>query len=254
MIAIESSSSFVPIPLLRDVIDVHRSVSNLCRRCDREVETLAHVLGACPHGYFLRNTRHHIVRSIIATALRNKGYSVYEEVHGISSEGSNRRIDIIEFKPPSLEGYLRRFINSLGYLASELDEDDNAGEMSPESSTESYPAFAHIGLRENPGETSTRNTKADVVYDRLTINITLDNFAKKLIVKILTSRIKATTVKIFTDVVKRIVKFYGSSFSRERCTTSRRSVLFSFLDEIELVSDVNTHIEGQSAILSVKIR
>ncbi|KAJ4439975.1 hypothetical protein ANN_08106 [Periplaneta americana] len=27
---------------------------------------------------------------------------------------------------------------------------DNAGEMSPGSSTESYPAFARIGLRENP--------------------------------------------------------------------------------------------------------
>ncbi|KAJ4444955.1 hypothetical protein ANN_06754 [Periplaneta americana] len=82
------------------------SGSNLCRRCDREVETLDHVLGACPHGELLRNTRHHTVRSIIATALRNKGYSVYEEVHGISSEGSNRRIDIIAFKPPSLEGYI----------------------------------------------------------------------------------------------------------------------------------------------------
>ncbi|KAJ4429788.1 hypothetical protein ANN_21992 [Periplaneta americana] len=28
--------------------------------------------------------------------------------------------------------------------------------MSPGSNTESYPAFAHIGLRENPGKTSTR--------------------------------------------------------------------------------------------------
>ncbi|KAJ4444645.1 hypothetical protein ANN_06441 [Periplaneta americana] len=28
--------------------------------------------------------------------------------------------------------------------------------MSPGSSTESYPAFARIGLRENPGKTSTR--------------------------------------------------------------------------------------------------
>ncbi|KAJ4433920.1 hypothetical protein ANN_16234 [Periplaneta americana] len=82
------------------------SGSNLCRRCDREVETLAHVLGACPHGELLRNTRHHTVRVVIATALRNKGYSAYEEVHGISSEGSNRRIDIIAFKPPSLEGYI----------------------------------------------------------------------------------------------------------------------------------------------------
>ncbi|KAJ4438342.1 hypothetical protein ANN_14284 [Periplaneta americana] len=32
------------------------------------------------------------------------------------------------------------------------DDGDNAGEMSPESSIESYPAFAHIGLRENPGK------------------------------------------------------------------------------------------------------
>ncbi|KAJ4451576.1 hypothetical protein ANN_03045 [Periplaneta americana] len=29
---------------------------------------------------------------------------------------------------------------------------DNAGEMSPGSSTESYPAFARIGLRENSGK------------------------------------------------------------------------------------------------------
>ncbi|KAJ4434456.1 hypothetical protein ANN_23018 [Periplaneta americana] len=47
---------------------------------------------------------------------------------------------------------LRRCINISGYLASELDEGDNASEMSPGSSTESYPAFAHIGLRENPGK------------------------------------------------------------------------------------------------------
>ncbi|KAJ4440306.1 hypothetical protein ANN_08445 [Periplaneta americana] len=51
---------------------------------------------------------------------------------------------------------LRRFINILGYLASECDEGDNASEMSPGSSTESYPAFAQIGLRKNPGKTSTR--------------------------------------------------------------------------------------------------
>ncbi|KAJ4449863.1 hypothetical protein ANN_01269 [Periplaneta americana] len=47
---------------------------------------------------------------------------------------------------------LRRFINVFGYLTSEWDEGDNAGEMSPGSSTESYPGFAHIGLRENPGK------------------------------------------------------------------------------------------------------
>ncbi|KAJ4445754.1 hypothetical protein ANN_12439 [Periplaneta americana] len=43
---------------------------------------------------------------------------------------------------------LRRFINILGYLASERDE----GEISPGFDTESYPASAHIVLRENPGK------------------------------------------------------------------------------------------------------
>ncbi|KAJ4434717.1 hypothetical protein ANN_23285 [Periplaneta americana] len=38
------------------------------------------------------------------------------------------------------------------HLVSEWDEGDNAGEMSPGSNTENYPAFAHIGLRENPGK------------------------------------------------------------------------------------------------------
>ncbi|KAJ4431022.1 hypothetical protein ANN_19615 [Periplaneta americana] len=53
----------------------------------------------------------------------------------------------------TLEVILRRFINSLGYLASERDKGDNAArEKSPGSSTESYPAFAHNGLRENPGK------------------------------------------------------------------------------------------------------
>ncbi|KAJ4442534.1 hypothetical protein ANN_04121 [Periplaneta americana] len=45
------------------------------------------------------------------------------------------------------------------YLASERNKGDNSGEMSPGSSTESYPAFARIGLRENPGKNSTRNIK-----------------------------------------------------------------------------------------------
>ncbi|KAJ4431735.1 hypothetical protein ANN_20337, partial [Periplaneta americana] len=56
---------------------------------------------------------------------------------------------------------LRRFINIQGYLASECDEGDNAGEMSPGSSTESYPAFAHIGLRENPGKNLNQVTCPD---------------------------------------------------------------------------------------------
>ncbi|KAJ4450895.1 hypothetical protein ANN_02328 [Periplaneta americana] len=46
--------------------------------------------------------------------------------------------------------HLRRGYSSTAAIASECDEGDNAGEMSPGSSTESYPAFAHIGLSENP--------------------------------------------------------------------------------------------------------
>ncbi|KAJ4432340.1 hypothetical protein ANN_20959 [Periplaneta americana] len=48
-----------------------------------------------------------------------------------------------------------------GYLASERYEGDNAGEMSPGSSTESYPAFARIGLRENPGKNLNQVTCPD---------------------------------------------------------------------------------------------
>ncbi|KAJ4429686.1 hypothetical protein ANN_21887 [Periplaneta americana] len=38
---------------------------------------------------------------------------------------------------------------------------DNAGEMSPGSSTESYPAFARVGLRENPGKNLNQVTCPD---------------------------------------------------------------------------------------------
>ncbi|KAJ4435210.1 hypothetical protein ANN_23787 [Periplaneta americana] len=38
---------------------------------------------------------------------------------------------------------------------------DNAGEMSPGSSTESYPAFARIGLRENTGKNLNQVTCSD---------------------------------------------------------------------------------------------
>ncbi|KAJ4437451.1 hypothetical protein ANN_17595 [Periplaneta americana] len=63
----------------------------------------------------------------------------------------------------AMEVILRRFINSLGYLASESDEGDNAGEMSPGSSTESYPAFAHIGLRKNPGKNLNQASLIDIL-------------------------------------------------------------------------------------------
>ncbi|KAJ4429710.1 hypothetical protein ANN_21914 [Periplaneta americana] len=58
--------------------------NNHCRRCHSEVETLAHVLSSCPFGETLRNSRHHKIRSVIATSLKSNGYTTYEEVHGIA--------------------------------------------------------------------------------------------------------------------------------------------------------------------------
>ena len=59
-----------------------------------EVETLGHVLGFCPKGELLR-TRHHRVRSTIASSLRDTGMKVYEEVHCLADDGSTRRVDIL---------------------------------------------------------------------------------------------------------------------------------------------------------------
>ncbi|KAJ4447307.1 hypothetical protein ANN_09311 [Periplaneta americana] len=65
------------------------------RRCD-EQETLPHVLGFCHHGELLRTNRHNMVRSLIASSIRqNASYEVYEEVGCVSSDGSTRRADII---------------------------------------------------------------------------------------------------------------------------------------------------------------
>ncbi|KAJ4428022.1 hypothetical protein ANN_24036 [Periplaneta americana] len=83
-----------------------RSQDNRCRHCHNEVETLAHVLGSCPHGEALRNARHHQVRSIIATALKHADYNTFEEVHGLSVTGNTRRIDIIAFKESTRSGYI----------------------------------------------------------------------------------------------------------------------------------------------------
>ncbi|KAJ4448029.1 hypothetical protein ANN_10041 [Periplaneta americana] len=77
-----------------------------CRHCRSEKETLAHILGACPYGELLRNSRHHKIRSLLASALRGKNYQVEEEVHGLSTNGSTRRIDIIAIPTRSTSGFI----------------------------------------------------------------------------------------------------------------------------------------------------
>ena len=80
--------------------------NSLCRHCHREYETLAHVLGACPYGEVLRNHRHHAILHMIANSMRDDGYTVYEEVSGLAADGSNRRIDIIAFRPSNKRGFI----------------------------------------------------------------------------------------------------------------------------------------------------
>ena len=99
-----------------------RSLNNTrCRHCPNEKETLAHVLGSCPHGDTLRNSRHHKIRAAIAQALRNTGLTVFEEIHGISTTGSTRQIDIIDFKDQTT-GYIIDPTVRLDYCKSQPDD------------------------------------------------------------------------------------------------------------------------------------
>ncbi|KAJ4447114.1 hypothetical protein ANN_09114 [Periplaneta americana] len=114
----------------------------------------------------------------------------------ISGWGNTRRIDIIAFKEstrsgfiidptvrfetneeqpvevdkeknnicnPTIPYYLQKYqleeLEVIGLLVGA--RGDNAGEVSPGSSTESRPAFARIGLRENPGKNLNQVTCPD---------------------------------------------------------------------------------------------
>ncbi|KAJ4428389.1 hypothetical protein ANN_24409 [Periplaneta americana] len=63
-----------------------------------ETETLPHILGFCPYSEALRNIRHHAVRSMLGEALKEVGFTVHQEVQGLATQGSVRRIDIIAIK------------------------------------------------------------------------------------------------------------------------------------------------------------
>ncbi|KAJ4439981.1 hypothetical protein ANN_08112 [Periplaneta americana] len=78
-----------------------RAVSGRSRdgiRCLSEIETLPHILGFCPYSEALRNIRHHAVRSMMAEALKEVEFTVHQEVQGLATQGSVRRIDIIAIK------------------------------------------------------------------------------------------------------------------------------------------------------------
>lgn len=82
--------------------------NNRCRHSCGEIETLAHVLGFCPFGELLRNTRHHTIRNTIANAFRKRynTWEVHEEVHCLSSDGSTRRVDILLIERQTNKGII----------------------------------------------------------------------------------------------------------------------------------------------------
>lgn len=89
------------------VIPGRTSGTNRCRieSCD-EIETLAHVLGFCRQGELLRQNRHNKIVKIIANQLRKLGWTVIEEFACLSTDGSNRRVDLIVYNERSRNGFI----------------------------------------------------------------------------------------------------------------------------------------------------
>lgn len=79
---------------------------SLCRHGCKEAETLGHILGVCPKSQLLRNNRHHVIRSKIANALKQKGWSIQEEITCNFSGGSIGRVDILAIKESTKEGFI----------------------------------------------------------------------------------------------------------------------------------------------------
>ncbi|KAJ4438924.1 hypothetical protein ANN_14878 [Periplaneta americana] len=77
-----------------------------CRHGCPENETVAHVLGFCEQELLVRNSRHHLVRSKIAAALRNKGWIVEEEISCWAENGSTRQVDILAYNTDTKQGII----------------------------------------------------------------------------------------------------------------------------------------------------
>ena len=78
----------------------------LCRRCSREKETIAHVLGNCLHNTNRRTHRHHLAKHQIAKLLTDAGFHCMDEVQCKDGSGSNRFIDILAFDSRSNKAYI----------------------------------------------------------------------------------------------------------------------------------------------------
>ncbi|KAJ4435405.1 hypothetical protein ANN_18020 [Periplaneta americana] len=102
------------------------------------------VLYAC-ETWTLTLREKHMLRVFENKVLRKIFGTKRDEVTGEWRKLHNTELHALYSSPDIIRNIKSRRLRWAGHVAR-----DNAGEMSPGSSTESYPAFARIGLRENP--------------------------------------------------------------------------------------------------------
>ncbi|KAJ4434163.1 hypothetical protein ANN_16485 [Periplaneta americana] len=108
---------------------------------------------------WLTGTFQNAAEGFLKDKLRLAKLKVELIVHLLLSARSELEKHQIETGLHGLCFILRRCINTSCYLVSEWNEGDNVGEMSPRFSTDSYPAFVHFGLRENPRKNLNQSLK-----------------------------------------------------------------------------------------------
>ncbi|KAL1448237.1 hypothetical protein WDU94_006625 [Cyamophila willieti] len=77
--------------------------SYLCRRCQREKETIPHVLGSCSYNERLITMRHHKIKKMIIDILKERDMDCFEEVSCVDIDGSRRYCDIVAFPKKNKE-------------------------------------------------------------------------------------------------------------------------------------------------------
>ncbi|OQV15497.1 hypothetical protein BV898_10364 [Hypsibius exemplaris] len=72
----------------------------------KEIESLAHVLGACQKGSLLRNARQDRVEKAIGEALKKTGLEIDYESGCVADNGSRRRTDIVSIDREAEKGFI----------------------------------------------------------------------------------------------------------------------------------------------------
>ena len=90
---------------LRGVPDA-TSDTVLCRKCGKEKETPAHVIGFCPSNKIQIIKRHNRSTHRVKSLMTMKQWTCFEEVHARDELGSNRFSDIIAFDSKSNRAFI----------------------------------------------------------------------------------------------------------------------------------------------------